>query len=72
MDQYIINRNAQSNGDNEVHNITRGCSYLPALENQIVIGNFSNCQQAVAQAKLNWPNNKINGCYWCSTACHTS
>jgi len=72
VDQYIINKNSQSNGDHEVHNKTKGCSYLPALENQIVIGNFSNCQQAVTQAKSSWPNNRINGCYWCSTACHTS
>lgn len=40
VDQYIINKNSQSNGDHEVHNKTKGCSYLPALENQIVIGNF--------------------------------
>ncbi|NAR53149.1 hypothetical protein [Acinetobacter haemolyticus] len=72
MDKYIINKNAQLNGDHEVHNVTRGCNYLPNLENQITLGNFSTCQQAVAHAKSNWPNNRINGCYWCATACHTS
>lgn len=72
MDNYIINKNAQYNGDHEVHNATRGCNYLPSIENQISLGNFVNCQQAVAQAKLNWPNNRINGCYWCANACHTT
>ncbi|AKQ32262.1 MULTISPECIES: hypothetical protein [Acinetobacter] len=72
MDHYIINKNPQYNGDHEVHNATKGCNYLPSIENQVSIGNFVNCQQAVAQAKSNWPNNRINGCYWCANACHTT
>jgi len=72
MDKYIINKNQQSNGDHEVHNASKGCSHLPALENQIVIGTFANCYQAVASAKSNWSKNRINGCYWCATSCHTS
>lgn len=40
MDKYIINKNQQTNGDHEVHNVNKGCSYLPALENQIVLGNL--------------------------------
>ncbi|MCA4423036.1 hypothetical protein LDY25_13715 [Acinetobacter baumannii] len=72
MDHYIINKNPQYNGDHEVHNATKGCNYLPSIENQVSIGNFVNCQQAVAQAKSNWPNNRINGFYWCANACHTT
>ncbi|MGN2485872.1 hypothetical protein [Acinetobacter calcoaceticus] len=72
MDNYIINKNPQYNGDHEVHNATKGCNYLPSIENQISLGNFNNCQQAVAQAKSNWPTHRINGCYWCANACHTS
>ena len=71
MNKYILNKNSQSNGDHEV-NVTRGCSYLPAVENRLDIGNFTNCQQAIIQAKTNWPGHSINGCYYCANACHTS
>ncbi len=43
MDHYIINKNPQYNGDHEVHNATKGCNYLPSIENQVSIGNFVNC-----------------------------
>lgn len=72
MDKFIINKNPQANGDHEIHNVTKGCSYLPLVQNQVDVGYFANCQQAITKAKSSWPNNKINGCYWCSTTCHTS
>lgn len=72
MDRFIINRNAQRNGDHEVHNLSKGCSYMPNSENQVDLGNHSSCQGAVAEAKRQWPQNRINGCYYCATACHTS
>ncbi|WP_027848784.1 hypothetical protein [Marinospirillum minutulum] len=72
MDRFIINKNQQTNGDHEVHNATTGCSHMPSLENQIDLGLHNTCQQAVAEAKLRWPNNRIDGCYYCANACHTS
>lgn len=70
MPQYCINRNAQANGDHEVHSIP--CDYLPAPENRIDLGYHANCYPAVADAKSRWPTLRINGCYHCSSACHTS
>jgi hypothetical protein len=29
MDTYIVNTNAQSNGDHEVHNKTKPCNHMP-------------------------------------------
>lgn len=75
MDSFILNRNAQSDsGDFEVHNITKGCSNLPNPENRISLGSHRDCHGAVAEAKQRYPNeaNKINGCYYCANACHTS
>lgn len=72
MYRFVINQNAQANGDHEVHNLTLGCSYLPAAANQIDLGTHANCQSAVAFAKRQWPTNRINGCYYCANACHTS
>jgi hypothetical protein len=68
MAYYYVNKNAQSNGDHEVH--TGDCSWLPAAENRIYLGQFSNCRDAVAEARRYY--SQCNGCYYCSNACHTS
>ena len=68
MARYYVNKNAQSNGDHEVHKA--GCSYMPAEQNRLYLGDFANCQEAVREAKKTYPQS--NGCYYCSYACHTS
>lgn len=72
MADYIINKNPQPNGDYEVHNATTGCSYMPKPENQIALGYHLSCEGAVFAARNNWPNSRINGCYYCCNPCHTS
>ena len=67
MTLYYVNKNAQTNGDHEVHE--SGCSYRPATENRIYLGDFSNCRDAVAEARRHY--RQCNGCYYCSRACHT-
>ena len=67
MARYYVNRNAQANGDHEVH--TSSCSFMPSSENRIYLGDFSSCQPAVAEAKRYY--NQVNGCYYCCNACHT-
>ena len=68
MKSYYVNKNAQSNGDHEVH--TSDCSYLPAAENRKYLGQFTSCVGAVAEAKKSY--DQVNGCYFCCNACHTS
>ncbi len=68
MDHYYVNKNAQPNGDHEVH--TSNCNYLPSLDNRLYLGIFSNCADAVKEAKKSY--SQSNGCYYCSRACHTS
>lgn len=72
MARFIINRNAQPNGDHEVHNATTGCTFMPAPENQIDLGTHASCHGAVSLAKQRCPGNRINGCYYCCNACHAS
>lgn len=72
MPYFIINKNPQQNGDHEVHEINAGCQHFPNTENQIDLGFHLSCQNAVADAKTRWPNNRINGCYYCCRPCHTS
>lgn len=65
MFKYYVNNNAQPNGDHEVHR--DGCNYMPA--NKTYLGVFNNCQDAVRAARAYY--NQVNGCYFCSNACHT-
>ena len=67
MAKYYVNKNAQANGDHEVHTI--GCSFMPLSENRIYLGDFKTCQPAVTAAKKHFK--KSNGCYYCSNDCHT-
>lgn len=50
MAYYLVNRNAQSNGDHEVHQNT--CAYLPA--EFINLGFHYSCSSAVAEAKVHY------------------
>jgi len=67
MNRYYVNKNAQANGDHEVHE--SGCRYMPDPENRQYLGEFATCYNAVSKAKEYYPQS--NGCYWCSIACHT-
>ena len=68
MPKYYVNKNAQANGDHEVHE--QSCSFLPKPENRIYLGVFNNCKEAVKRAKMYYT--QVNGCYYCSNDCHTS
>ena len=68
MKKYYVNKNAQSNGDHEVH--AYGCSYMPEPENRLYLGEFTSCHGAVLKAKRTYPQS--NGCYYCCRPCHTS
>jgi hypothetical protein len=65
---YYVNRQAQSNGDHEVHQLN--CVYLPSESNRLYLGDFMGCSAAVAAARNIYPQS--DGCYFCSNACHTS
>lgn len=67
MAQYFVNRNAQNNGDHEVH--ISSCVFLPALQNRLDLGQHLTCVTAVHQARNTYQQS--NGCRTCSSACHT-
>jgi hypothetical protein len=69
MPYFIVNRNAQSNGDHEVHNTTTGCSFMPNAANQLDLGYHASCHGAVQKAKETYWQS--NGCYWCCPECNT-
>lgn len=68
MAYYYVNKNAQANGDHEVHK--NGCTWLPKAENRIYLGDFQSCKPAVTKARDHY--SQVNGCFYCSKACHTT
>lgn len=68
MEEYCVNKNAQSNGDHEVHNLAT-CKRLPQPQNRKHLGKFGWCMGAVQEAKKTYA--KVNGCYCCCRECHT-
>ncbi|MGS2738735.1 hypothetical protein [Sinomicrobium sp. M5D2P17] len=67
MPKYYVNKNAQPNGDHEVHK--EGCKWMPKTENRIYLGNHNDCHSAVREARKYY--RQVNGGYYCSKACHT-
>lgn len=65
--RYYVNKNAQANGDHEVH--TETCTWCPAEHNRTYLGQFDSCAPAVREAKKHYT--QVNGCFYCSNACHT-
>ena len=68
MATYYVNKDAQKNGDHEVHTST--CSFVPSVSNRLYLGTFDNCRDAVKEAKKTYSN--VDGCYYCSKDCHKS
>ncbi len=67
MAAYYVNKNAQPNGDHEVHHIV--CSRMPVAPNAQYLGDFTTCREAVARARGLYLQS--NGCCYCSPDCHT-
>jgi len=67
MTLYYVNKQVQDNGDHEVHEST--CSWLPKEENRQYLGFFTNCHDAVREAKKYY--GQSNGCKHCCPECHT-
>jgi len=65
MEKYVVNRNAQSTGEHEVHK--EGCSFFP--DNVIILGEFTDCWKAIEEARKYYTN--VDGCYYCCNPCHT-
>ncbi|PPA69338.1 hypothetical protein C4B60_16200 [Jeotgalibacillus proteolyticus] len=69
MKKYILNLTALSNGYFEVHE--EGCTYGTRQKRER-LGYHSTCASAVRMSKVIHPFKKINGCIYCSYACHTT
>ena len=67
MERYYVNKHAQATGEHEVH--TGSCSYLPEEDNRIYLGSFSNCKEALEDARKHYSD--VDGCCYCCSSCHT-
>lgn len=69
MPNYCVNKNAQANGDHEVHDTTANNWCLPLPVNRQDLGYHSGCQSAVQAARAYF--RQVNGCAYCASGCHT-
>lgn len=66
---YYINNNAQpDSGDHEVH--TQNCYWLSIAKSKQYLGYFLNCHEAIAEARKYYDD--VDGCAYCTPACHKS
>ena len=70
MPYYCVNRNAQPNGEHEVHDVSNGTWCLPIQASRFDLGYHANCTSAVQEAARRGIA-QVNGCRWCASACHT-
>lgn len=73
MAVFIVNKNPQRtvNREYEVHNLSRGCSHLPDIDNQVKLGDFLTCHSALDFVKNKNPTLTFDGCAYCCNECHT-
>ncbi len=67
MPHYYVNKFTDDHGHHEVHK--EGCSHMPKPDNRKYLGLFSNCHDAVREAKKFYITS--NGCKHCSPECDT-
>lgn len=65
---YYVNKNAQDNGDHEVHK--SDCLFIRLPANRLSLGSHASCKSAVREAKKYYPQS--NRCHFCSKEYHTS
>jgi hypothetical protein len=66
MAMYYVDQNAVPSGEHEVH--AHDCSFLPAERNRLYLGDHDSCESAMQEAKTHY--RQVNGCYYCTIACH--
>ncbi len=72
MGRYIINKNKDENGKNEIHNLDVKSTkeHLPDEKNQVKLGDFDSDIKALNFAKQNgWTN--ADGSKYCCPRIHT-
>lgn len=67
MRRYFVHTLIDNRGDHEVH--VESCFKMPSPANAKYLGVFSNCHDAVREAKKTY--RQVNGCIHCCTPCHT-
>ena len=68
MPRFCVNKNAQPGGEHEVHNLDVARTCLPEPHNQLYLGVFPSCHEAIDAARKHYSN--VDGCKNCAPACH--
>lgn len=66
MNKYYIDKNKDSNDNNNVHK--EDCIHMPKPPDALFLGIYSNCAAAVLHAQKQFPN--ATGCWDCARKCY--
>jgi len=67
MHYFYVNKEAQKNGEHEVHK--DNCSHLPEPRNREYLGYFSDCLDGIIKARRKY--DIVDGCKFCIPDCHS-
>ena len=65
--KYYVNKNAQANGDHEVHALN--CAWLPSRKTVSILESSPIVLQQLRRARRYY--SQVDGCAHCSPNCHT-
>lgn len=69
MPDYIINRDPDTDGYHEAHELSPNrCTHLPDVDKWQDLGWYSTCGKAIEFAKIEFI--KVYGCFYCCKAFH--
>jgi hypothetical protein len=67
MTLYLVNKDPQPSGEHELHRA--GCPTSPDEDDQLPLGRFENCREAVSFARRYY--SRLDGCRNCCPECHS-
>ena len=68
MPYFIASQMPDEKGRHELHETT--CYRFPDTNNQIKIGHYANCTDAIRSNQALYPSMKFDGCKYCCSGCH--
>jgi hypothetical protein len=70
MPFYILDYEVNSEGERHIHVDSNECYRLPPKSNQLAIGFYENCKEALDKADQLY--NNVNACFNCCKECYSS
>ncbi|MAM70634.1 MAG: hypothetical protein CMP91_05760 [Gammaproteobacteria bacterium] len=68
MQHFCVSKIPNSEGKHEIHNLSKGCRFIPYPQDQFDLGEHKSCFGAILQARQSY--SKSYGCRYCCNECN--